>query len=229
MTTSSATRRADAKEAADLVRAHRLPYLVVESALGGMPEPVALALVETLELDELLSRLVLLARRGLVKGRVRRAERAEPVELPRGASAEKIGSALSVPWSDLGLGTSAGAALALVSDEVERLVIVSDGTENRAPRLAGALLERRARVDPAVVLVQPHDGARQLAVDLEAAAIAAEVFTIDRWGLGHRALVGVRAGQRGVDRVARSAPAAGAEGPAKRGRAKCDRPRGTVA
>jgi hypothetical protein len=60
----------DPHTAVDLVRRHRLPYLVVESALGGMPEPVAVALVESLEPDELLARLPLLARRGLLGGDV---------------------------------------------------------------------------------------------------------------------------------------------------------------
>ena len=71
----------------------------------------------------------------------------------------------------------------------------------RGAGLASTLLERRARVvaDPAVVLVQPHDAARQLAVDLKTAAIAAEIFTIDRWGFGHAALVGTLAAHRGGD------------------------------
>ena len=83
-------------------------------------------------------------------------------------------------------------------------MIVTDGTENRPPRLAGALLDRRARLgrDPALVLVQPHDAARQLAVDLKSAAVPAEVFTIDRYGFGRSALVGVLAGDAGRDPTA---------------------------
>jgi hypothetical protein len=63
----------DARAAADLVRRHRLPYLLVEAALGALPEPVAVALVETLDGGELLARLPLLARRGLIEGDVRLA------------------------------------------------------------------------------------------------------------------------------------------------------------
>jgi hypothetical protein len=59
--------------AAVLVRRHRLPYLLVEAALGSIPEPVALALVETLDAKELLARLALLARRGLIQGDVKAA------------------------------------------------------------------------------------------------------------------------------------------------------------
>jgi hypothetical protein len=66
-------RTSDACMAADLVRRHRLPYLVVESALGGLPEPVAVALVETLDAGGLLARLPLLARRGLLAGPVHTA------------------------------------------------------------------------------------------------------------------------------------------------------------
>jgi hypothetical protein len=59
--------------ASDLVRRHRLPYLLVEAALGGVPEPVALALVEVLPEEELVARLPLLAGRELITGRVRSA------------------------------------------------------------------------------------------------------------------------------------------------------------
>lgn len=290
-----ATIEAEAREAAELVRAHRLPFLQVESALGQLSEPVALAIVESVELDELLSRLVLLQRRGLIKGRVRRAiakrlteasvteipyrkleavarkadldrelaglvirlgapaggalvghtavlvdvsyaieseagfqlaarvlgsidraldaddrldlvlfaERATKVPLPRGATPGAVAEHLAWRASDLGRHTSVGSALTYLDDAVERLVIVTDGTENRPPRLATALIERRARLgrDPAIVLVSPHDAARQLAVDLEAAAIGAEVFTIDRWGFGHAALIGALVAHRGSNDV----------------------------
>jgi hypothetical protein len=63
----------DPAAAADLVRRHRLPYLLVEAALGDMPEPVALALVEALPAEELVARLPLLAGRELIAGRVRTA------------------------------------------------------------------------------------------------------------------------------------------------------------
>jgi hypothetical protein len=63
----------DPEAAAALVRHYRFPYLLVEAALGGIPEPVAVALVEVLDGDELLARLPLLARRALLVGRVRAA------------------------------------------------------------------------------------------------------------------------------------------------------------
>lgn len=291
-----AGQRGDAvhEEAARLVEVHQLPYLVAESALGTVPEPVMLALVRTMPLDELLSRLVLIARRGRLEGRVRRAvarrlkdapqrfayrklesvirraaldrdlahlvvalsadqgarltgrtailvdasvsmprgadgalplgvsvirsvdraleartpldvivygERARVVPLARGAADLDIEAAVGGPASDLGHGTSAGAAAACLDSDVQRVVVVGDGTENRPPRLASAMLERRARrgQDPAVLLVQPHDGSRQLAVDLKLAGVAAEVFTLDRWGLGQSALVGALAGHRSGD------------------------------
>jgi hypothetical protein len=61
------------RAAAVLVRRHRLPYLLVEAVLGKIPEPVAVALVETLEGEELLARLPLIARRGLIQGETRAA------------------------------------------------------------------------------------------------------------------------------------------------------------
>jgi hypothetical protein len=61
----------DPGAAAILVRRHRLPYLQVEAALGTISEPVAVALVETMGDQELLVRLPLLARRGLVQGETR--------------------------------------------------------------------------------------------------------------------------------------------------------------
>lgn len=60
----------DARAAAELVRRHCLPYLLVEAALGSMPPPVAVALVETMCADEVFARLPLLARRGLLAGEV---------------------------------------------------------------------------------------------------------------------------------------------------------------
>jgi hypothetical protein len=63
-------RTSDPRAAAELVREHRLPYLLVEAALGGMPLPVAVALIEGLDAEELLARLPLLARRGLIKDEV---------------------------------------------------------------------------------------------------------------------------------------------------------------
>src|SRR5215207_4668998 len=60
----------DPRAAAEMVRRHRLPYLLVEAALGGVPPPVAVALIEVLDAGELLARLPLLARRGLIQGEV---------------------------------------------------------------------------------------------------------------------------------------------------------------
>src|SRR3712207_2298349 len=48
-------RTKDPQAAADLVRRYRLPYLLVEAALGRIPEPVAVALVEVLDGNELLA------------------------------------------------------------------------------------------------------------------------------------------------------------------------------
>jgi hypothetical protein len=63
----------DPQAAAELVRRHRLPYLLVEAALGSMPPPVAVALIEVLDAEELLARLPLLARRELIKEEVHEA------------------------------------------------------------------------------------------------------------------------------------------------------------
>src|SRR5207248_994934 len=65
--------RDDSRAAAALVRRHRLPYLLTEAALGALSEPVAVALIEVMEGEELLARLPLLARRGLIQGAVRAA------------------------------------------------------------------------------------------------------------------------------------------------------------
>lgn len=65
----------DEKKAATIVRDHCLPYLLTESALGRLSEPVAIALIETLPNQELLSRLRLFAKRGLLTGAVANALR----------------------------------------------------------------------------------------------------------------------------------------------------------
>ncbi|MBP0016361.1 MAG: hypothetical protein J7647_02245 [Cyanobacteria bacterium SBLK] len=57
--------------AATLVRQHRLPFLLVESALESMPSDVALAAIASLSLEELLARLPLMGRRGLIQGELR--------------------------------------------------------------------------------------------------------------------------------------------------------------
>lgn len=109
-------RAGDPREAAALVRRHRLPYLLVEAALGVIPEPVAVALVEVLDGDELLARLPLMARRGLIAGEVRTA-------LLRRLSALASGPAPRFPYQKIesvvrnaGLDRQvAGAAFALVA------------------------------------------------------------------------------------------------------------------
>lgn len=63
----------DAEKAAKIVRDYRLPYLLTESAVGRLTDPVAIALIETLPSHELLSRLRLFAKRGLLKGAVTKA------------------------------------------------------------------------------------------------------------------------------------------------------------
>ncbi|MEM9541726.1 MAG: hypothetical protein AAGA60_19800 [Cyanobacteria bacterium P01_E01_bin.42] len=57
--------------AATLVRQYRLPFLLVESALESMPPEVALAAIASLSLEELLARLPLIGRRGLIQGELR--------------------------------------------------------------------------------------------------------------------------------------------------------------
>jgi hypothetical protein len=59
--------------ASEIIRRHRIPYLLAEAALGTIAPRVATALVETMEPDELIGRLSLLARRGLLEGDVRDA------------------------------------------------------------------------------------------------------------------------------------------------------------
>jgi len=274
------------KQAARLVRDHQLPMLLVESALGTLSEPVALALVESMPDDELVSRLPLLARRGLLEGRVRRAvlrrliEMASPVPYAKAASvirqakldrelsdalAQRVGmprsvrsaipgdtallvdaslsmgggflslagrvarsidlalvpeaklfvvafgagakkvpvtrgfdldtfqTLLSRASDDLVRGTSAGAAVAAVKAKVARFVVITDGYENRPPKLASALSAYREQhgVMPDVVLAQPHDAGIQLAVDLKNAAIAYRVFQLGHDVLGLDALEGV--------------------------------------
>jgi hypothetical protein len=62
--------REDPQAAAEIVRSHRIPYLLVEAALGAVSPSVAVALIETLEPDEIIGRLALMSRRGLLEGEV---------------------------------------------------------------------------------------------------------------------------------------------------------------
>jgi hypothetical protein len=68
-----ADRRNNPVEAAGLIRRYRIPFLLAEAALGSLSEPVAVALIETMPGEELLARLPLLQRRGLLQGAVRDA------------------------------------------------------------------------------------------------------------------------------------------------------------
>src|SRR5262249_36013582 len=65
--------RSDPAKAAEIVRRHCIPVLLAEAALGRLSEPVAVALVETIAPSELIGRLMLLSRRGLLGGAVREA------------------------------------------------------------------------------------------------------------------------------------------------------------
>jgi hypothetical protein len=82
-----------------------------------------------------------------------------------------------------------------------RLVVVTDGYENRPPRLPAALAAYAARtgVRPAVCLVQPPDGGRQLAVDLRRALQPFDVFAVDPHGVALDALVPALAAARSED------------------------------
>jgi hypothetical protein len=296
------TQTSDPQAAAELVRRHRLPYLLVEAALGGMPLPVAVALIEVLDAEELLARIPLLARRGLIKDEVHLAlhrrlaalaadpsqrfpyqkiesvvrqagfdrplaetafqlvgspqagnlrghtallvdasgsmmtpggclelaaevawrvdqaleadaelvfhlfdVRAQPFGLRRRSGLDQWRSALTVTTSPAA-GTSVGAAVErLAADRrlVSRLVIVTDGYENRPPRLASALERYRAALGrrPVIHLVQPAGTARQLAIDLRNANIPFSVFTVDRHRLGLAALVPALTAQADEDLV----------------------------
>jgi hypothetical protein len=103
-------------------------------------------------------------------------------------------------------GTSLGAAVELLGREgiqVGRLLLVTDGYENRPPRLATALRGYRTWAGhyPAVHLVQPAGTTTQLAVDLRNAQIPFGVFTVDAHLLGLAALVPALGAPAGADRV----------------------------
>lgn len=112
-------------------------------------------------------------------------------------------AALSVPSSDLRTGTSVGAALSLltVDEPVQRVVIVTDGYENRPPRLVTALADYRETTGrrPQLYLVQPDDAGPQLAIDLKNAQVAHDTFRVDRHLLGLDALVAQRAREGHAD------------------------------
>ena len=296
----------DPRAAAELVRQHRFSFQTVESALGTLSEPVAEALVEGMAPEELVSRLFLLHRRGLLAGPVRDAVLRRLQGLAAGAevrfpyhkvesvirhanldravssalfalvpaggkgtlsgdTALVVDASLSMPreggclelaagigWRlDQGLertaalrvylvaaeaavvevrrgsgldqwrravtpaggdgaavpGTSLGSALQALAQErlgVRRLVIVTDGCENRPPRLATAYESYRAAMGchPSLHLVQPTGGSTQLATDLRNARAAFGVFTVDRHLLGLEAFLPSLAAQASENRVA---------------------------
>jgi len=295
----------DPQRAAELVRRHRLPFLLVESALGKLSPTVAVALVETMEQDELISRLPLLSRRNLIDGEVRTVllarlwALAETMEasfpyqkletvvreadldrqlteaafalvesggerstlegdtallIDASISMERSGDCLELAaavahridvslaedaklhvlpftsraWSveamrgfDLGAwrraltvrlpdeaGTAAGAGLehlASTRTVVDHVVVVTDGYENRSPRLASEVVRYRAATGrrPVVSLVQPASSGRQLAMDLKDARIPFNVFHVDRHMVGLAALVPALRARASEDLVAR--------------------------
>jgi hypothetical protein len=114
-------RTRDPHAAAALVREFRFPYLLVESALGSVPEPVALALVEVLGPEELLARLPLLARRGLLAGAVHEALLRRLFGLAGDPAArfpyQKIESVVRTAGLDLQLARAAFALVAAAAAE----------------------------------------------------------------------------------------------------------------
>jgi hypothetical protein len=104
-------------------------------------------------------------------------------------------------------GTSPGAGVEQLGRDghaVSRLVLVTDGYENRPPRLVSALERYRTTTGqrPSVHLVQPAGSALQLAVDLRNAQVPFGVFTVDRHRLGLDALVPALNAHDGENRVA---------------------------
>jgi hypothetical protein len=86
---------------------------------------------------------------------------------------------------------------------VSRLVLITDGYENRPPRLTSALERYRATMGqrPAIHLVQPAGTALQLAIDLRSANLPFSVFTVDSHRVGLAALIPALAAQADEDRV----------------------------
>jgi hypothetical protein len=295
--------KSDPRAAAAIVRQYRFPFQLVESALGTLSAPVAEDLVETMEPEELVSRLFLLNRRNLLTGAVRDAvlrrlqalagrtevrfpyhkvesvvrhanlDRAlasalfalvaagskgalsgdtvllvdaslsmpreggclelaagigwrldqgldrsaalhvylaggdaVPVAVRRGSGLDQWRKALTPAEGDTP-GTSLGSALQTLSRQgvaVQRLVVVTDGYENRPPRLATAYESYRAGLGchPSLHLVQPAGTGLQLATDLRNARVAFGVFTVDRHLLGLEAFLPSLVSQASENRVA---------------------------
>jgi hypothetical protein len=130
--------------------------------------------------------------------------RAQPFGLRRRSGLDQWRSALTVKPPPPG--TSVGAAVErLTADRrlVSRLVIITDGYENRPPRLVPSIERYRSALGqrPAIHLVQPAGTARQLAIDLRNANIPFSVFTVDRHGLGLAALIPALTGRADEDLV----------------------------
>jgi hypothetical protein len=131
--------------------------------------------------------------------------RAQPFGLRRRSGLDQWRSALTVTVPPAA-GTSVGAAVERLAGDrrlVSRLVIITDGYENRPPRLAPAIERYRATMSqrPIIHLVQPAGTARQLATDLRNANIPFSIFTVDRHCLGLAALVPALTAQADEDVV----------------------------
>jgi hypothetical protein len=129
-----------------------------------------------------------------------------PVSVRRGSGLDRWRAALTPPPPTVP-GTSAGAALERLRQhghDVARLVVVTDGYENRPPRLATAYEGYRGATGlrPSLHLVQPAGAGVQLAVDLRGAQVPFTVFTMDQHLLGLEGLVPALAAQAQQDRVA---------------------------
>src|SRR5262249_4308925 len=130
---------------------------------------------------------------------------ATALELSRGSGLDQWRQALTAPLP-LEAGTSLGSALERLMREryaVSRIVAVTDGYENRAPRLASAFQRYRPETGlrPSLHLVQPAGSALQLAMDLKNAQVPYGSFTVDRHLLGLDALIGALAEQARDDRI----------------------------
>jgi hypothetical protein len=131
--------------------------------------------------------------------------RAQPFGLRRRSALDQWRSALTVT-APPGAGTSAGAAverLAADRRRVSRFLLITDGYENRPPRLASAVERYRAALGqrPALQLVQPAGTGPQLVVDLRNANLSFSVFTVDLHRLGLAALIPALAAQTDDDKV----------------------------
>jgi hypothetical protein len=131
---------------------------------------------------------------------------AAPAALRRGSGLDRWRQGLTPAGTDHP-GTSLGSALQALSREglaVQRLVVVTDGYENRPPRLATAYEAYRAELGcyPSLHLVQPAGSGLQLATDLRNARVPFGVFTVDKHLLGLEAFVPSLVTQASENRVA---------------------------